>query len=65
MMHMTAHCAHPGPGAMPLHMHIPPIGDVQYVQHPEQTRGCESGSALSVYNPEHVGTPPFRVGESP
>jgi hypothetical protein len=33
MMHIAAHCAHSVHGAMPLHMHIPPIGDVQYVQH--------------------------------
>jgi hypothetical protein len=39
MMHITAHSAHSGTGAMPVHMHIPPIGDVQYVQHPVPVRG--------------------------
>lgn len=47
MMHMPAHCAHSVHGAMPVHMHIPPIGDVQYVQHPEQAGRCFSKSDLS------------------
>lgn len=47
MMHMTAHCAHSVHGAMPLHMHIPPIGDVQYVQHQRQTELCVNNPTMS------------------
>jgi hypothetical protein len=47
MMHIAAHCAHLSAGAMPLHMHIPPIGDVQYVQHPRPIELCRSNSDLS------------------
>jgi hypothetical protein len=48
MMHMAAHQALSVRGAMAVHMHIPPIGDVQYVQHPEQIGLCAGKSDLSL-----------------
>jgi hypothetical protein len=66
MMHMDAHCAHSGPSAMQVHMHIYPLGYVQYVQHPPCTVPCSSDYQRKTCGGLALArTVRSRVGESP